>query len=127
MSEGFDKTRILTDAEVAFVTGKIRDMLGESFPGITERLPGNPEDLVRFMSVAEVCKQARDERGLSVKDVADDLRLPQYRITAVEESQLPEIDPAAAREYVEFLGLEEWFREWRAANPDLAFQLGLAE
>lgn len=79
------------------------------------------------MSVSERCKQARDQTGLSTKEVADHLSVPQYRIKAVEESQLPEIDSGAAGKYREFLGLDAWLDEWSAANPDLAFHLRLAE
>jgi hypothetical protein len=65
------------------------------------------------------------EGGLSIKDVAIQLGVPQYRIKAIEAGRLNEDDALVLPRYVSLLGLERWARRWATANPELAATLGL--
>ena len=57
--------------------------------------------------------------GMSIKDVSKELKIPQYRIKAIEESSVGGIQYGFLERYVSFLGLETWFREWSEDNHDL--------
>jgi hypothetical protein len=119
-----DATTILTETQVAFVTKQLRGLLIRSFPGV-ERFTHNVERTVRMMALSANCRQAREKRGLSIKDVAAQLRVPQYRLKAVEAPSTGSLKPEYLRAYIHFLDLTKWARRWAAANPALAQELGI--
>lgn len=116
---------ILTDAEVRLVTAEIRRLLG---PGVIELLPESsfrPQDTVRWSSLTARCEQARAERELTLKDAAKALKVPRYRLEAVEAGRLAELKPEIAHRYFSFLDIESWVKRWVRANPGLARRAGL--
>jgi cytoskeletal protein RodZ len=76
-------------------------------------------------SVRKRFQSAREARGLSIKEVAVQLKVPQYRLKAIEEASVSEIKQDIFQKYSEFLELEDWVSEWAAANKKLATKLGL--
>ena len=83
----------------------------------------NFEDVIRLSSLGTKCKEAREELGLSVKDVSKKLGVPQYRVKAIEKPDESKIIPDVLLKYVEFLELESWFEKWKDANSKLAGRL----
>jgi cytoskeletal protein RodZ len=76
-----------------------------------------------MMALTAKCRETREKRGLSIKDVAAQLRVPQYRIKAIEGHPSREFKPQYLRSYVEFLGSRRWVRRWIAANAELGKRL----
>lgn len=126
MKRTLDKAAILTDAEVAFLAKQLQNLMAESFPGLVASM-GDSERIIRMMALSENCKNARESRGLSIKEVAAHMRVPQYRLRAVEDGSMNSLQPQCLRAYLEFLGLTPWARRWAAANPALAERLEIAD
>ena len=76
------------------------------------------KDTIRFRPVEVACKEAREKMGLTVKQAAEQMKVPQYRLQAVEENR-SEIRVDILERYIEFLGLREWFSTWVANNLDV--------
>jgi transcriptional regulator with XRE-family HTH domain len=76
--------------------------------------------------LADRAKQTRASRGLSIKDVSTQLKIPRYRLTAIEEGRLSEVKPEIALRYFQFLGIESWVKRWSRANLVLAKRVGIA-
>jgi len=92
--------------------------LGEQVFDRAKELGLNAEDIIRYSSLAARLREAREGAGLTVKQVAAQLRVPQYRIRDTESSPL-NVQHEVLRKYVDFLGLAEWYKDWRRQNPAL--------
>jgi hypothetical protein len=114
-------TTILTDPEVEEVVAGVRACFAEWF----DKLPKPPdiEAGVRLAPLSKACEARREEMSLSLKDAARAVRVPQYRLRAIERGSLGELEPPVLRAYVEFLGMKAWYRRWKKANPTLAHRL----
>ncbi len=116
---------IFTDAEVQLLAGEVRRLFGsafaEVFPGSRRRV----EDIVRWESLKTRCEQARAARGMSLRDVALALKVPKYRLAAIEAGTLGELKPDVARRYFRLLGIEPWVKRWSRFNRDLARRAGI--
>lgn len=117
---------ILTDEQVKEVARLMSAVFRREFPVAAGCASASSEDIVRLSSLRARCARARQERGFDVKAVARLLKVPQYRVRAVEDGSRSEMKPEAVRLYVEFLGLQRWARRWAKANPELAERIGLA-
>ena len=120
-----NKATILSDEEVDLLARAMRAVLGPAFAEIPRHLTVRVDDIVRWASLTARCEQARAERGISIKDVALALRLPQYRLKAVEAGTLREIKGEVALQYFRFLGMERWVKRWARANRELAVRVGI--
>lgn len=118
---------ILTDAEVRLVTAEIKRLLGWKATGLLQGSRIRPEDTIRWSSLKTRCEQARAERGLTLKEAARVLKVPCYRLEAVEVGRLGELKPEIANRYFSLLGIESWIRRWLRANPGLARRAGLTQ
>jgi hypothetical protein len=118
--------RILTDGEVRYLAGKLRHLMGDPLSEMLRRYGISPEDHFRFRPLALRLEAARAERGLSLKVAALALKVPQYRLAAIEGCQFHGIDAGLVVRYVEYLGLKSWFGRWRRGNAGLARRLRLA-
>jgi hypothetical protein len=118
-------TRILADSEVKALAKAVCAMLGPTFSKISPDFARRAEDTIRFHAVAAMFAGSRESRGLSVKQVATPLRVPQYRLKAIERPRLSEVRAEILGRYAAFLGLEDWMKAWVTANPRLAARLGL--
>jgi hypothetical protein len=83
------------------------------------------ERIVRYMSVAEKFGAARAKANKTLREMAKSLRVPQYKLRAIEGNGSAEIDPVLFRRYAQALGLLRWVSRWIMANRALARQLGL--
>lgn len=118
---------ILTDAEVRLVTAEIKRLLGWEAAKLLQGSRIRPQDTIRWSSLKTRCEQARAKRGLTLKEAAGALKVPRYRLEAVEAGRLGEFKPEIAHRYFSFLGIESWVRRWRLANPGLARRAGLVQ
>jgi hypothetical protein len=120
------KTSILTETEVEFLAANVRRGLDESFMKAYDPSGVKLKDGIRWSSLADRSKQARARRGLNIKDVSTQLKIPRYRLTAIEQGRLSEVKPEIALRYFQFLGIESWVKRWSRANLVLAKRVGIA-
>lgn len=118
-------TRILNEEEIRAAAKLIPKMLGESFARLAKERGLRVEDTLRYGSLAARCAEARSERGLSLKEAAAALKVPQYRVKAIEQGHLSSVQPDVLRRYISYFGLNRWVGRWASANSSLAKKLGL--
>lgn len=108
---------ILNEESVQAVAALLRRTFTTEFPQANAFLHGvDVEGTVRFLAVAQRCKAAREQRGLSLKAVAAHLHVPQYRLRRIEEGHTREMEGDVLRRYVHYLGLASWFTRWTRTN-----------
>jgi len=119
------KTSILNGDEIKAVMADLRVLM----PGLAEvadRMGHDLEAGARLRSLRAKCTEAREKKGLTIKDVAQQLKVPQYGIKDIEGAGRIDGDGAdMLRRYVELLGIGRWVKRWVAANEELAAKLGL--
>lgn len=120
-----NQTGIFTDEEVAFLTSMVLNTLKDSFGDNPHFAPQSTEKIIRWSSLRARCEREREKRGLSLKDVSARLKIPQYKLKAIEYGELETFEPVMAKNYFHFLGIERWVARWRRANRELAEQAGL--
>ncbi len=97
--------------------------MGPEIAGALKTYGIDMDATLRFASVAEKCRAAREERGVSLKQAALKLKVPQYRLREIEDGRLPAIDGAMLNAYVELLGIKQWFFRWAKQNRALHAKL----
>jgi transcriptional regulator with XRE-family HTH domain len=110
---------ILDEAMVLKLSRGVVALLGPPAVELAQGLGVHLDDVVRFLAVKSRCVAAREKAGLTLQDVAKQLRVPQYRIRDIESGHLNRITPSLLREYIELLGLTAWYEEWSLSNPEL--------
>ena len=119
------KTQLLTEDEVQELSRRLTDLLPPKLVAYSLEQGITTEITIRMSSLAARFEEARVARGRSIKEVAEQLRVPQYRIRAVEQGRASEILPEVLAKYSAFLGLDRWCKRWATANQQLGIQLGL--
>ena len=114
---------VLPDDFVRALSEGVRALLGPAKMALAERHGVNPEDVIRFQSVRQKCFEARERKGLDLKQAAKRLGVPRYRIDDIESGLFGSIQPETMRAYLEFLGLTHWYAEWASGNPELAHRI----
>ena len=120
-----NKAAILTNAEVEVLVGEARRAFGPELADLLNTSRVKFEDVIRWSSLGARCQQARADHGMTIRDVAVALKVPQYRLQAIEKGALRELKPTIARRYFQFLGIESWVRRWSRANRELARRAGM--
>jgi DNA-binding XRE family transcriptional regulator len=118
------KTSILDGDEIKAITAELRVLI----PGLAEvadRMGHDLEAGARLMSLKAKCTEVREKQGLSIKEVAKQLGVPQRQIKAIEAGRPNEGDALVLRRHIALLGIERWVKMWVAANAELAEKLGL--
>jgi hypothetical protein len=105
--------------QAEFVVQRINEALGPEIAAMLSASGLNPNHLVRFLAIASRCRRRRQEMGLSLKEASQQLRIPQYRLRAIEAGMLPQIALASLHAYIQFLGLAGQFARWRRGNTDV--------
>lgn len=101
--------------------------LGPDFAGIFVNPASNLNHLVRFFYISGLCKERRTEKGLTFKQVSSQLKVPQYRLKAIEKNLIRNIIPEIFDRYIDFLGLQDEFKKWLKKNRDVYEQFGKKE
>jgi hypothetical protein len=117
--------RILNADEVEFLSGATLQFLRRNLAGDMFSASAI-EESVRFDALAKRCSTRREAKGFSVPKLSKLLKVPQYRLKAVDQGKVREVDPTVMRKYVAYLGLGSWFRRWARENRELVGRLGLA-
>jgi hypothetical protein len=119
------KTSILTDAEVRFMVRRMQNILGPEFLKTVSHHNVRLEDGVRWGSLQARCEDEREKRGLTLKEASSHLKIPQYRLRAIEAGTLREFKAEFAGRYFQYLGIESWVKRWARANAELARRAGI--
>ena len=120
-----DPSTILNATEIRLLNRELQRVLVSSLPGLSASILDRSDETIRWHAVGARCAQARGARG--IRDVAVALRIPQYRLRAIEAGQLTEVRIDLARRYFRFLEIEDWIARWCRANRELASRVGLIE
>jgi hypothetical protein len=100
---------------------QLRGLIGP----VSDRFKRDAEDTVRWSAVHARCGEERKKRGFSIKDASAQLKIPQYRLNAIERGLFRKFEPEMAQRYFRFLGFEPWLKRWAKANPELAGRAGV--
>ncbi len=109
------------------LTGLILAKLG---PELTEKFNAvglDSEGIIRYMPLGQKIRKARERKRMSVKEASAALKIPQYRIKAIEEGSFSQIDPEFFQIYARFLGIEDYVESWSGENAELAEELGISD
>ncbi len=109
----------LTRRQAGLLVKRVNKALGLEVVAMLSESGLNPNHLVRFLSMASLCRCRRQEMGLSLKEASQQLKIPQYRLRAIEAGMLPQIAMASLHSYVQFLGLADQFAHWQRDNTDV--------
>jgi len=118
MLEAFKKKKFI-DAKMAKY---IMDKIIEVMPNLKEALGKydiNPKDMIRFQIVSEMCQKEREKKNLTFKQIALDLKVPQYKLKYIESSSVKHINANILENYIDYLGLRRWFNTWKKNNLDV--------
>ena len=113
------KKKKFIDADMA---GYITDKIVEVMPNLKEAIGKydiNPKDMIRFQMVSEMCRNEREKKGLTFKQIALSLKVPQYRLKYIESSSVTNISADILENYTDYLGLGKWFNSWKKHNLDV--------
>ncbi len=84
------------------------------------------EGIIRYMPLGQEIRKARAGKRLSIKEASAALKIPQYRIKAIEEGHFSQIDPELFKIYASFLGIGDYVKTWSGENTELAEKLGIS-
>lgn len=104
----------------------MRDAMGPDLFDACERMGANAEAIIRYSPLAHRFQKSRDLLDLTIKEVAAQLKVPQYKIKAIEEGRHSQLDMAVFHKYTQFLHMDEYIASWSQRNDVLARQLGIA-
>lgn len=116
----------MSDEEVELYSGALKELLSE-FPYLFPEGSTLAEDKIRELSLMNKFEETRENKGLSIKEVSSKLKIPQYRLRAVEKVDKSELIPEMFWKYSEFLGITDFVWKWIKENEELAGRLELIE
>jgi hypothetical protein len=123
------KTKIFNDAEIKYVSEKVAnilcDIIGHQIHDVPMPSMHEIEKTMRYLSLGAKLREGRERMKITVKEVAKQLKVPQYKIKALEKGPFREFDSSVFREYISFLGVQRWFNKWKTANQSLAQELDI--
>lgn len=113
------KEKKFIDAKMAgYITDKIVEVM-PNLKGVLDKYDISPKDMIRFQVVSETCRSQREKKGLTLKQVALSLKVPQYRLKYIESSSVKHISADILESYVDYLELRKWFNSWKKYNLDV--------
>jgi tetratricopeptide (TPR) repeat protein len=117
----------LSDDQVEELATRMAGTLLENQLGVRHNAAKEyAEGSVRYRQVGERLQQAREARGLALKEVAGKLKVQQYRLRATEDWFPRRIDARVFWRYCDFLELRGFALRWIEANPAMAERIGIA-
>lgn len=110
---------VTTDEDIARVAAGIRRQVFREVMEIADRAAAVAEVCIRFSPVGIYCRHARVTRRESVKEAAQAVKLPQYVVNRIEDGDVFDLEMRAVRRYASYLGIDDWYAQWEAANAQL--------
>jgi len=109
----------LNNEQASLLVKELKKRLGPELTDILDQSGINPNHLVRFQYIAGLCRNARQQRKISLKQASEKIKIPQYRLKDIEGGSIKTILPEFREKYVEFLGLTDAFCDWQKDNKDI--------
>jgi len=106
-------------AQANVIAKRLREILGPEVASIMDKSAINPDHMVRFQHIASLCMNTRKQKQISLKQISEKLKIPQYRLNDIESINIKNIVPDLLEKYIEFLGLTDAFCDWRKDNEDI--------
>lgn len=122
-----DWQKIVDELGIDETVALIREAMGPELLDTFELLGVNTESRIRYSLLAARFEKGRVALDMTIKDVAALLKVPQYRLKAVEEGDFNLIVPGIFRRYCRFLELDETVESWVRENAALAGELGIGD
>lgn len=114
------KKKKFIDAKMAdFIAEGVVEILGPNFKQIVDKCDIDMKDMIRFRLVSEMCRNAREKKGLAFKQIALSLKVPQYWLKYIESSNPKHVKTDTLESYIDYLGLRRWFNAWKKNNLDV--------
>jgi len=105
--------------EADVIAAKMKEMLGPEAAAVVERSGLNANQMIRFMYIGSMCRSNRERKALDLKSISKQLKIPQYRLKAVEASDVGGVLPEVLEQYADFLGVGEVVEVWKEENEDI--------
>jgi hypothetical protein len=118
-------TKILTPQEIRLVARRIKAMLPAEIFQFSQSRSRSVENTLRIGSLSKRCQVEREKLGLTIKQVAAQLKVPQYHVKAIDEGDIREIEKTCWGSTWSCWDYRNGCSKWVAANPGLARRLGL--
>jgi hypothetical protein len=55
-------------------------------------------------------------KGINIKEASFILKIPQYRLKAIESGGVSGIRPNDLHAYIKYLDLDKWYKRWKYSN-----------
>lgn len=114
----------LNAQQADFVVQQINERLAPELAQMIAASGLNPGHMIRFLYIASLCRNRREECGLSLKEASQQAKIPQYRLKAIEGGAIRQILPESLHAYIQFLDLSDPFMQWRDGNEDIYDEIG---
>jgi len=116
--EGF-----LTDKQAGEIVNLVYSKLGLNLRGMVNDQWAR--DKMRLMSLQTKCKKTREEKAITIKQAAEQLKIKQYALKGIEGHPGNGMTQEVLDKYIDFLGIREWFKGWLKVNQDVYDRLGI--
>lgn len=113
----------LTREQAEIIAAMALESLGDQAADAISRSKLSPVDMVEFQCVCDTIIETREARGWSIKQAAQQLGTPQYRVKDIEAGRLEQILPTIFTQYIDVLGLADWYADWSTRHPEVAGRL----
>ena len=117
-----EKSNILSDKEVQILSQVLQESIGDKISKKAKELGINFEDVIRFSSLSKKIQEKRESLGLTIKEVSKQLKVPQYKLKDIESNRTRNFNFKTLKDYIEYLKLDDLFKEWLEANPQFKFK-----
>ena len=117
MTLKLDPKGFLTDKQAGELVDLVYSKLGLNLRGFIK--DQDARDRMRFMPVEIACKEARQKMGITIKEVAQQIKVQQFRIKSIEGGPGGDVTREALDKYIDFLEIRAWFDTWLKVNRDV--------
>ena len=109
----------LNSEQAELVVQHVKRLLGPELVGMLDKAGIDPNHMVRFQYISNLCRTTREEKHISLKQASRELKIPQYRLREIEGGNVKSILPDVLEKYVDYLGLAGVFHNWLKENGDI--------
>ncbi len=104
-----------------------KEIVGKEYEYLIDKVTKNYADNILFKAISEKIIKAREKRNLTIKEISKILKIPQYKIRYIEESNLTEIEIKFFEKYLHFLNLEIDYNKWTKKHKDIIEKYNLPD
>jgi ribosome-binding protein aMBF1 (putative translation factor) len=113
-----DKFPKFKSQQADLISEAVRKFVGPQITDLFDDYGINVNHMIRFRYIAKLCQRTREEKSLSIKQASSKLKIPQYRLKAIERGGVKDIVPDHLERYIDFLEVRDEFNDWLKENKD---------